>query len=214
MTHCRISATGWGRACLGALIGMVLSGCAMQAEKDAMAWYDGERQAPRGDRIYICHGFGCTYRTPVDFSRRDLARLKTILAQGRKSPEAERRAVAEAVAWQERRVASTVGSAGDVGGFDMHNGGVRGQMDCLDESTNTNSLLVVAEAHGLLRHHKVASPVARGFFLDGRYPHATATLRETTSGKVFAIDSWPRPNGELPVVQALEAWMASRPASG
>lgn len=188
-----------------------LAGCAVQADGDALMWYGGDRVAPKGDRVYICHGFGCAFRTPVDFSARDLSRLKSILAQGSGSAEAERKAVAKAVAWQERRVASAVGSGDDKGGFDMKNAGVRGQMDCIDESTNTNSFLLVAEKHGYLKYHKVSAPVARGFFLDGRYPHATATLREKETGKVYAIDSWPTDNGKLPVVQDLDEWMASRP---
>ncbi|WP_417691739.1 hypothetical protein [Roseibium sp.] len=195
-----------------ALLG-TLAGCAAQADNDAFSWYNDNRSAPKGNRVYVCHGFGCAYRTPVDFSRRDLNRLKAILAQGRRSPQAERKAVAKAVAWQEKRVAPLVGSADDIGGLDMQNAGKRGQMDCLDESTNTNSLLLVAENHGYLKHHKVSSPVARGFFLDGRYPHATATIREVESKKVFAIDSWPESNGKPPVVQPLTEWMASKPVS-
>jgi hypothetical protein len=198
----------WVRwSALGA--GVLLAGCAGQAAGDAAAWYGAhDGVAPKATRIYICHGFGCTYTTPVNFSGRDLKRLKSILAKGRGSAAAERKAIARAVQWQENRVASLVGSAGDIGGLDMQNAGVRGQMDCLDESTNTNSLLLVAEAHGYLKHHKVTSPVARGFFLDGRYPHATATVKETGSGKVYAIDSWPDSNGKPPRISELSVWMA------
>jgi hypothetical protein len=83
-------------------------------------------------------------------------------------------------------------------------------MDCIDEATNTTSVLLVAERRGLLRHHEVTSPVARGFFLDGRYPHATAVLRETGGGSAWAVDSWPEANGKPPLVQPLDAWFAAR----
>ncbi len=189
----------------------VLGGCAGQAGGDATAWYNGKGGIPpKSNRIYVCHGFGCTYKTRVDFSADDLSKLKSILARGAASPREERQAIADAVSWQEKRIAPRVGSGGDVGGFDMQNAGVRGQMDCIDESTNTNSLLLIAERHGFLKHHGVSSPVARGFFLDGRYPHATATVRESKTGTVYAVDSWPESNGKPPGISELSVWMKRR----
>jgi hypothetical protein len=63
---------------------------------------------------------------------------------------------------------------------------------------------------GYLKHHEVLEPTARGFFLDGRYPHATAVLRENISGEKWAIDSWPRANAEPPVIQLLSVWRRAR----
>lgn len=200
----RLAIAAGGLAAAGAL-----AGCAAQSQADARVWYaahDGVE--PRADRIYVCHGFGCTYKTPVSFSGKDLANLKAILRKGAASPEAERKAIAAAVSWQERRAGPIVGSSKDIGGLDMHNAGVKGQMDCIDESTNTNSLLLLAQRHGYLKHHTVSSPVARGFFLDGRYPHASATVREKASGAVYAVDSWPKDNGVPPVISRLDVWMA------
>jgi hypothetical protein len=54
------------------------------------------------------------------------------------------------------------------------------------------------------------APAARGFFIDGRYPHATAVLAETATGRKWAVDSWPRANGAAPVVQPLAEWKRSR----
>ncbi|WP_321340550.1 hypothetical protein [Breoghania sp.] len=201
------------RGALWAVLGVLLAGCAGQALESPTTWY-GRHNAvkPRGDRIVICHGFGCSLRTPVDFSAKDLAKLKRIVAAGASSPAAERKALARAVRWQERRVAPTVGSANDKGGFNFESG-VPGQMDCIDEATNTTSLLLTAERHGYLKHHDVRSPVARGFFLDGRYPHATAVVSEKKSGNTWAIDSWTHDNGVLPDVMPLEKWFAQFPGN-
>mgnify|MGYP006292403543 FL=1 len=106
----------------------------------------------------------------------------------------------------EKRVAPTVGSEGDVGGLDLWNAGKRGQMDCIDEAANAASYLLLAEKRGYLRHHTVGRPVARGFFLDGRYPHATAVIREKKTGEAFAVDSWREANGAPPVVMPLSEW--------
>ncbi|MEP4767038.1 MAG: hypothetical protein ABJY83_03965 [Roseibium sp.] len=188
-----------------------LNACAAQSLGDANVWYGNHNGiVPKNTKIYICHGFGCAYKTPVSLSSGDLNKLEDILSAGKDSPAAERQAIAKAVQWQEIRVASEAGSHNDVGGFDMGNAGKRGQMDCIDESTNTNSLLLMAQKHGFLHHHKVSSPVARGFFLDGRYPHATATITEKTTGNAYAVDSWVRANGEKPNVIPIEEWFARR----
>lgn len=189
----------------------LLAGCAGQALGPAVAWYGAHGGlAPAGDRIYVCHAFGCARKTAFDVTPRRLATMRRLLAAGKASPEAERKAVARLIAWSEQEIGPVAGSSGDIGGLDLHNAGVPGQMDCIDEASNTTSVLLVAERRGLLRHHTVASPVARGFFLDGRYPHATAVLRETGSGATFAVDSWPDANGVPPRIQPLEAWFASR----
>lgn len=199
-----------GKALL-ALGCLLLAGCAGQASGNIGGWYSARGGvAPAGTRIYVCHAFGCARKTPFDFSPAHMRRLKAILAKGRKSPAAERAAIAQAIAWSEKTIGPVVGSDKDVGGYDLHNSGVPGQMDCIDEATNTTSVLSVAARAGYLAHHQVASPVARGFFLDGRYPHATAVVRETGSGAAFAVDSWPEANGVPPVIMPLDAWFAER----
>ncbi|AXS40546.1 hypothetical protein [Breoghania sp. L-A4] len=193
-------------------LGLVLSGCAGQAVGTPKSWYAYRNAvAPSSAKVVICHGFGCAWRTPVSFSSADMKQLASILKNGASSPQAERAAISRAVQWQEKRVAPVVGSANDAGGFDAQNAGVRGQMDCIDEATNTTSLLVVAEKAGLLTHHSVRSPVARGFFLDGRYPHATAVVTEKAAGKSFAVDSWPHANGVAPDIMPLDTWFAKYP---
>jgi len=192
-----------------------LAACAAQVSSVPTAWYVAHGGlAPSGDRVYVCHAFGCARRTAVTLAPADIKRLAGFLAAGRASAAAERAAIAVAVGWLETRIAPAVGSAGDVGGLDLHNAGVPGQMDCLDEATNTTSYLLVLEAHGLLRHHRVAKPVARGFFLDGRYPHATAVVVELRSGTAYAVDSWPKGNGVRPDVMLLDKWFATWPDYG
>jgi hypothetical protein len=70
---------------------------------------------------------------------------------------------------------------------------------------------MLLEKRGLLKYHGVEAPSARGFFIDGRYPHATAVLTESGTGEKWAIDSWPRANAEPPVVQPLRVWKRARP---
>jgi hypothetical protein len=202
------------RATFCGALGLVvlLAGCAGQHVGQPLAWYGAHGGTPpSGDRIFVCHAFGCAIRTPVTVGAADRAAVARIMRTGAGSAAAERKAIAEAISWFERRVAKTVGSAGDVGGLDLANAGVPGQMDCIDEATNTTSYLLLLQGWGQLRHHHVASPVARGFFLDGRYPHATAVVVDEATRKPWAVDSWPNANGVKPDVMTLQRWFASYP---
>ena len=165
---------------------------------------------PTTASVIVCHGFGCTRRTEIGLGGGDRARLTTLLVSGRASAEAERRAVATAVAWFDRRVGPHDGTTSRIARAGILTRTGPGQMDCIDTSRNTTSLLLILDQLRLMRYHQVESPVARGFFLDGRGLHATAVLRETRSGKKWAVDNWTRSYGERPDVMPLEQWMTER----
>jgi hypothetical protein len=195
------------------LMAVILSGCIQSGEGDPASWYESQDgRAPRGTSVYVCHGTGCARKERVDFSAADMRRLKSIIASGADSPEKERRAMGRAVQWFEKRVAKQVGSGNDVGGFDLSKVNKPGQMDCIDEATNTTSILKLAADNNYLKHHRVGRPKARGFFLDGRYPHATAVVIQISNSKSYAIDSWTRDNGEPPEIMPLGVWYKQRPA--
>jgi hypothetical protein len=176
----------------------------------AVNWFKrGHGRAPEANRVHICHNYTCRSVTPVTLSDADIAEIAGDLQAGAVDAAAERDAISRSVQTFERIVGERIGTSGDLPGMQFGQGNP-GQMDCMDEATNTTSLLVVLQAHGYLHHHRVAEPASRGFFLDGRYPHATAVLRETASGAKWAIDSWPRANAEPPVIQSLPEWKRSR----
>ncbi len=160
--------------------------------------------ANAGDRLTVCHGYSCYYKTRIDFGAADLRQIASIMKSGASSPEAERRAVAKVVQFYERRAVAAVGIK-DRPKSDFGRGRERGQMDCVDESTNTSSLLKLLASRGLLKHHTVSRNVSRGFFADGRYPHFTAVLVDP-SGRKWAIDSWYEPGGGAPDVMPLDEW--------
>jgi hypothetical protein len=163
---------------------------------------------PTPAMVFVCHGFGCKYRDEVDLTAGDRAKLTQILAAGRASPEAERKAVAAAGAWFDRRVGPIAGTQNHVARagakymYDVH------QFDCIDTSRNTTSLLLVLDQLKLLRHHDVDAPEARGFFIDGRPPHATAVLVEKVTGTKWSIDSWTVGYGQALEVMPLDRWKA------
>ncbi len=156
--------------------------------------------------VTVCHGFGCHYRQVVRLTAADHAQIGRIMGRGRASPQAERAAIAEAVAWFERRVAPAAGTGKDTAKSTPGQSRTRGQLDCIDETVNTTRFLQLVEARGLLRHHSVARVASRGFFLDGRYPHASAVVAEKVGGARWTVDSWPGPGGAKPEIMALQVW--------
>ena len=79
-------------------------------------------------------------------------------------------------------------------------------MDCLDTTANTISLLLLLQDEGLLTHHRVDGPQSRGIFLDGRYPHFSAVIRQNGSDARWAVDPWTRAPGGTPDIVPLAAW--------
>jgi len=165
---------------------------------------------PTTGLIIACHGFGCEYRTEIRLTGADRTRLGAIMAIGRAAPVAERRAVAAAVSWFDRRVGPDAGTTHRVVRAGAHESRDRGQMDCIDISANNTSLFLVLDQLHLLYHHRVEPPVSRGIILDMRLPHTTAVLEEIKSGQDWAIDNWTHPYGELPDILPLEQWKSGR----
>ena len=197
------------RLCLAALLAF---GAAEGA--GAVNWFDrGHGRAPELNRVFVCHSYTCRMITPVVLTTEDIAAMAGELAAGTADPAAERDAIYLAVQVVERIVGARIGTGNDLPGMQFGRASPD-QMDCIDEATNTTSLLVILDAHGYLKHHRVAEPASRGFFLDGRYPHATAVIAVKGSREKWAIDSWPNANGEPPVVQPLPVWRRDRSRAG
>lgn len=165
---------------------------------------------PENNTVSVCHGYGCTRVTRVHFSTAEISQIKSIMAAGKASPEAERRAVANAVAYLEQRVGPVTGTSSDRDYRDLGSGGDPSQMDCIDEASNTTSYLLLLRQNGLLRHHSIAHPVSKGFLINFVYPHFTAVLVENSGGARFAVDSWVFTNGEKPIVTPLDTWYETK----
>jgi len=161
---------------------------------------------PTTTSVVICHGFGCRFRTAVGLGPKDHGRLKQLFASATKTPEAERKAIAAATKWFDIRVGPEAGTTRRVAYAGVRSEQGPDQMDCIDISRNNTSLMLVLDQMGLLKHHKVDQPKARGLLFD-RWPHATAVMRETVSGRLWAVDNWTHKFGEGPDVMPLEEWL-------
>ena len=161
---------------------------------------------PTPSIVFVCHGFGCQYRAELDLTANDRAKLAQLLAAGRKSAEAERKAVAAAGAWFDRRFGPVAGTKDHVARAGMKYWNDIRQIDCIDSSRNTTSLLLILDQLKLLRFHDVDAPESRGYMFDGRPPHATAVLVEKSNGTKWSVDSWTVGYGQSLEIMPLARW--------
>lgn len=182
-------------------LGGVASGCTSISSN-----YTGAMTVPQKSRIVVCHGHNCTFKTNVELDAAARKRFADIMAGGVKSAEAERAAISTADQYYEDLAFAVIGIRDEPqSGFSTS--GLRGQMDCIDESTNTRSLLRHLEAQGLLKYHSVQGNVSRGVLFDGRYPHSTAVIREKATGIDWVVDSWYAKMGGAPDIFHLKDWL-------
>ena len=192
---------------LNALSFLLMGAPAMAGPQAAQSWFEERGYVePSGNRIIACHGYGCARRLAISVDGAWLSRIRTVLRAAQGSPDAERRALAEVVRSYTAYLAASIGGKLDVPGSPPQMSGVPGQMDCLDETANTTSLLLVLQDQGLLTHHVVEHPESRGFFLDGRYPHFTAVIMEKRTGVEWAVDPWRKAPGQRPDILPLDRW--------
>jgi hypothetical protein len=162
---------------------------------------------PTAQNMIVCYGFNCRQRMRLDFTDADRKRLTEILVSGRASPEAERKAVQQAVVWFDRRVGPIIGTSKRVARADIRSFDAAHNFDCFDTTRNAASLLLVMQEWGLFRHHTVGDPRYRGNVLVGQLPHNTAVLNERTSRREWVVDMWPRGYAEPPDVMTVERWL-------
>lgn len=156
----------------------------------------------------VCHGYDCIYRTKVSLSPSDQRRIKAFLQKGARTAASERNALRHAVALFEKRSTAVIGVR-DEPRMKFGRSRIKGQMDCVDESTNTDNFIRYLAQKGWLRHHTPQRRTSRGLFIDGRYPHWTAVIRDK-DGKDWAVDSWYGAGGDRPDITALSEWKRAR----
>lgn len=178
----------------------LLAGCQAMAESSVAAKVD-LKASPAG--FEVCHGSGCNVRTEVALSDEQWGKVRAAFAADRDAMQ-ERADVREAIGLMERLVAKPTGTGSDVGD-NKYAADQSTQLDCVDEAVNSTVYLRMIAEDGLLRFHDVEMPWHRGGM---RRAHNTAVIRDTATGKRFAVDSSFFDNGHPPVVLALDTWLS------
>lgn len=183
---------------LALLVLLVPAGCATGQVGD----YRDATPVPT--KLRACYGYGCRYSAFLPITPTVADRFAAIMQAGKASPEAERAAISRAIQYYEDLSAQTIG-ARDLPRSPIVASGEKGQMDCIDESSNTRAVLLYLDHRRLLAFHTVRPNTARGVLIDGRYPHWTAAVRDN-SGKDWAVDSWFEAAGGPPDIVPLSYW--------
>ena len=152
-----------------------------------------------------CFDFRCKSTQEIHFTASQWSEIRNIFERRLDSNE-EKQAIRRAVAIMEKFSGAISGTDQDKGG-NYPGSDIPRQMDCIDESTNTFQYLVALEQMNLLKWHRVGQKNRRIVWLS---THWTATLTEMDSERKFAVDSWYRDNGELPIIQPLADWRRKR----
>lgn len=166
-------------------------------------WRTDTIEDPAWGRFSVCFDNGCASIVEVGLDEVQSKAIRAILEPPAADAAAERERLRAAIAQMERFVGEKTGTSRDLGG--TFNFVSDRQMDCIDESTNTRSYLMMFRRYGLMRHHEVDEPATRGWMIFG-WPHTTAVLRETATGALWAVDSWFLDNGEPPFILPLQVW--------
>jgi hypothetical protein len=166
-------------------------------------------QLPAVDASYDgfphCHGHGCASVSRVRLSDPERQQIRALMQPKAATPADERRRIQLAIAQLEKLAGSRTDTEVDRGGT-FAAVGRSGQLDCIDESSNTRVYLHLLYDDDLLAWHQPAGLAHRGLLLVGGWPHTTAVIRERSSGAVFAVDSWFLDNGEPPFIVSLASW--------
>ena len=162
---------------------------------------------PKEDFTF-CYGYSCTKKTQTGFTDKEWKILRSNFAKSpAKTAEAERSKIAMSIAKMESIIGAKTGTAHDLPEARSKKED-SSQMDCLDETVNTARYLDLLHKDGLLKFHEPALPIHRGYFVDGAWPHNTAVIKETKTGKLFAVDSFYRANGEVPYIVPAQDWLS------
>lgn len=157
------------------------------------------------DDIRYCSGYSCQSIRSAWLNPDEWAAIAALFEDGVDNPAEERRRVSLAVGLYESFVGPKMGTDADKP-ESPHLFITTGQLDCIDEATNTSIFLHLLDNYGLIRFHTVEKPAQRGFIV-GHWFHSTAVLRELDGIAAYAIDSWFYEPGTPAEVVPLEIWL-------
>ncbi len=160
-----------------------------------------ELSRPQISAVTYCSSHDCLQRTEISLTEAEWKRISGWVGTPAKDAAKERDLLAHAVAEYEKIAAVKAGTSGDKARTGLNN---NRQLDCIDESLNTTSILLLLQEKGFIAYHSLNGTEGRGQAFD--WPHFAASLRETKSGAIYVIDSWFRDNGEKADILSLADW--------
>jgi len=159
---------------------------------------------PAYNHFSVCYEHTCQKVVTRSLNKNEWVTITAPLSVPLATARTERAAIATTISNMETVVGLRTGTDHDKGG-NLAGFGLPGQMDCIDESTNTTTYLRMLEDSGLLKKHSVLDRATR-FGLFAGAPHTTAVIRETGTDRRYAVDSWFFDNGKAPAIVEMRMW--------
>jgi hypothetical protein len=181
----------------------ILAGCRASEERRVARLLEAD---PTPVQFSICHGNSCRLRTQASLTAAEWMEVEALFDPAPADALDERRRIARVLGLLEAFVGRQTGTLGDAPGMGLH-WDPDGQLDCIDEATNSTTYLRMMAADGLIRFHEVGLPANR-FVMSAWGPSNTATIRQTATGKTYAVESYFGYNGDPALVMPLDVWMA------
>ena len=177
-------------------LSLLLTACTVSSDPDIV--YQRLNIAPPTlDHIPHCRSYGCAKIDDVALDQHEQMSIKRLF-KFVTNAQTERTAIAKSIAQFETMIGAKTGTDEDKAGTYGTLGHL--QQDCIDESTNTTTYLMLLNQMGLLKFHEVQALTSR------LPPHRTAVIREIATRKKFAVDSWFHDNGIDPEIIPLDQW--------
>jgi len=161
---------------------------------------------PEVKHFQVCHDVDCLNLTSVTLDKAAWQNLGDNFSVSGKSAEAERNQISAAIALFEEITAPIAKTQTDLARNDSGSVGDR-QLDCIAETVNTTTYLMLFEQQGWLKWHQVGFPKHRGLFTL-QAPHNAAVIVEEATGREYVVDSWFHKNGEQPEIVTADQWSA------
>jgi len=162
---------------------------------------DYNAKLPTARYITTCAAYACRAQSKLDLTPIK-SKLFDLFADINTAQQ-ERDAISAAIVMFEHYVGSTLGTSKDRAGSDVFGAGDRAQMDSVDESINTTSLLLVLHQQGKIKFHNIEGPYWKISWL---VTYFTAVVVDTTTNTKWAIDSSVADNGKPPLIVKLSEW--------
>jgi hypothetical protein len=162
---------------------------------------------PDPQRLRLCHGYACRFVTPVALSSEEWSAIRRTLDPPAATAATERQQVGNAVA-QLTLIAGRHAGLAVPQRRELINRSDPSQLDCVDETVNSTTYLMLLSHAGLLRWHRVGAPAHRGTLVTLDVAN-TPVLIETATGRGFAVDTAFADPGLPPYIVPIETWLAA-----
>jgi len=156
--------------------------------------------------FFVCTDYHCDSGKSVTLAHSQWQSVRDLFSEDA-SPAEERESIRRAIALLETAVGSITGTWRDMAG-NVAGAGMAGQLDCISESRNTTTYLLLMFDDGLLKWHEVGDRRSRHTLIFNT--HWTAVIIDRTNGQHYAVDSWFLDNGQPPEIRSLSDWLKGR----